>query len=216
MPTLQQILLVDSKKNSLDYELFLYSFPEDSFFDKVAEMEKTWGVPVGEIVRDELFCMGLNEERGEYRLGPKMRKKIMQYLNDHPMPLQDIPIKNLGMKKRQQEGKLKLLQIGRDMYFDILCDDPGVMMWSRDLGILAVAGTSWCYIYKTCHSFRTDVNFPIIGYFQLAGRNISGQLAKAIMGSMQPQADALSERRRAFMVRKKKSLGRISSKRNGN
>lgn len=214
MPTFQQILSVDCKKNSLDYELFLYSFQEDLFFDKVTEMEKVWGVPVGEIVRDELFCMGLIEERGEYRLGPKMRKKIKKYLEESPMPLEKSPIKNPGMKRRQQEGQLKLLVAGIEMGFDVLCENPGVVIWSRKLGILAVAGTSWCYIYKTGHSFRTDVNFPIIGYFQLAGSNILGQLMKAISGELQPKADSLSVRRRAFMVRKKKRLRSISSKRN--
>ena len=203
MPTGKQIFFTHNKK--IGYEYFLYSFPEDAFFDKIIEMEDLWQVPVGEFVRDELYRIGLIKNRGEYRIGPKMRAKIKKYLFEHPMPLPERQIKNPSMKERQEKGRLKLLEIGREMGFDVFCENSGVVIWSRPMGILAVAGNSWCYVYRTGHSIQMNKNFPVIGYFQLAGNDIHGRLMKAINGELQAGADALSERRKAFILRQKRN-----------
>jgi len=210
MPTGTQIFL--TKNNKIGYEYFLYSYPEDAFFDKIIEMEDLWQVPVREFVRDELYRIGLIKNRGEYRIGPKMRAKIKKYLFEHPMPLPERQIKNPSMKERQEKGRLKLLEIGREMGFDIFCENPRVVIWSRPMGILAVAGNSWCYVYKTNHSIQMDVNFPILGYFQLAGSDIQGQLMKAINGELQAGADALSERRKSYVLRQKRNQKYMGTK----
>ena len=210
MPTGKQIFFTHNKK--IGYEYFLYSFPEDAFFDKITEMEDLWQVPVGEFVKDELYRIGLLGNRGKYRIGPKMRAKITQYLIENPMPLPDRPIKNPSMKARQRNGQLQLLEIGRVMGFDIFCENSGVVIWSRKLGVLAVAGNSWCYVYRTGHSIQMNKNFPVIGYFQLAGSDIQGQLMKAINGELQDRADALSERRKAYILRQKRNQKYMGNK----
>jgi hypothetical protein len=208
MPTAKQIFAQGPRGvANLHYEHFIFSFPEDAFFDKAIEMEEAFGVPLTGFIRDELYQYGLIEleDRGEYRIGPKMRKRMKEYLLKYPIPLPVPSEKKSAMRIRQEKGLEQLVKTGREKRFDILSNtSEGAIMWNRNIGILAVAGTSWCYVYRTGHSFRMDINFPILGYFQLGGSDIPGQLMKAINGELQSAADKLSERRRAFMIRKKR------------
>jgi hypothetical protein len=218
MPTAKQLFAQGPKGvANLHYEHFIFSFPEDVFFTKAFEIEKALGVPVLGFIIDELFHYGIvqKEERGDSRIGPKMRKRMKEYLLKHPMPLPPHTTTKSAMKLRQEKGLEQLVRIGREMQFDILANtSEGLIMWNRRIGILAVAGTSFCYVYKASHSFRMDINFPIMGYFQLGGGDIPGQLMKAINGELQSAADKLSERRRSFMIRKKRRQDKINYIRN--
>ena len=212
MPTGKQLFNPGPKcLKQLYYDHFIYSFPEEVFYNKADEMEEALGVPLLGFLRDELFLFGILEEndRGDSRIGPKMRKRMKEYLLIHPMPLPPQTGKKSAMKIRQEKGLKQLVMTGREMRFDILAHtSEGAIIWNRDIGVIVVAGRSWCYVYKTGHSFVMDVNFHILGYFQLGGNDIPGQLNKAINGEMQPRADALSLRRRAYMIRKKKGQDR--------
>ncbi len=198
------------------YEHFLYCFPEQIFWDKIIEMEKAWQIPVGEFVRDELWLKGLIENRGEYRIGINMRKKIKEFLFDFPMPVPVREVKNQSLRNRQIEGLAKLKEFGEKHNYYILYYNPenSLLMWDKSkTGILLNAGRSFAYVYEggfTC-SFERDM--PLVGYFQLSSSDVVGKLKEAISGGMKERTAALSERRKAFAMRQKERWTHYNAKR---
>jgi len=218
MATLLDLISVsDSQVKNAMYEHLLYCFPEPKFWDKIAEMEAILEVPVGEFVRDDLWLKGLVENRGEYRIGSKMRKKIKEYLLESPVPLDEVVVIKYSLRGRQTDGLAKLLEYGEKHRWLILYYEEGeaLLMWKKSKrGILLNAGRSFAYLYKAGPSFHVDKNMPVIGYFQLSATDVVGKLKQALNGQMKERTDALSERRKQFIIRRRNRWRHLIEKRN--
>ena len=117
---------------------------------------RPWNIPVGEFIMDELWLKGIVENRGEYRIGPRMRKKIKKFLFAHPMSVPKREVKNHSLRNRQIDGLAKLKEFGEKHDYLILYYDPesSLLMWDkRKTGILLNAGRSFCYVYQGGHSY---------------------------------------------------------------
>lgn len=217
MVSLRKLITVsDTDLKNAMYEHFLYCFPEQIFWDKVNEMEMVWEIPVGEFVRDELWLKGIVENRGEYRIGPYLRKKIKQFLFNNPMPLPKREVKNQNLRNRQIEGLAQLKAFGEKHNYLILHYNPesSLMMWDKcKTGILLNAGRSFAYVYQCGFSFSFERNMPLVGYFQLSSGDVIGKLKEALNGQMKERTAALSERRKAFAMRQKARWERVNAKR---
>lgn len=207
MSSLRDLVSVsDSKLKNAMYEHLLYCFPEPRFWDKIAEMEECFGVPVGEFVRDDLWLKGLVENRGEHRMGSKMRKLIKDFLLDNPVPLDEVVVKKHSLRYRQTDGLKKLQEYGVRHKWIILFYEPGeaLLMWKKSKkGVLLNAGRSFAYLYQSGPSFSMDVNMPVVGYFQLSAKDVIGKLKQALIGGLEERTAALSERRKQFIIRRK-------------
>jgi len=217
MSTLRDLVSVsDSQLKNSMYELLLYSFPEPKFWDKIAEMEAVFAVPVGEFVRDDLWLKGIVENRGEHRMGSKMRKLIKDFLLDSPVLLDESVVKKHSLRDRQTNGLAKLQEYGDKHKWIILFYEEGeaLVMYSKcKRGVLLNAGRSFAYLYKAGGSFNIDKNMPVVGYFQLCASDVVGKLKEALNGQMKERTAALAERRKQFIIRRKNRWRHFNEKR---
>ena len=200
----------------LRYEHFLYSYDTPDFWEKLNEMNQYYQVSFSEFVRDDLWRHGIIVDRGEHRIDSRVRGKIKDFLEKSPMPMRKEPVKNQKMKDRQVAGLETLKQYGESNGFYILAyiEGSGLVMWDvRNRGILVNCGSSWAYVYKTGLCFENDKNFPLIGYFQLGGNDVTVKLEDAIDGRLKDRVDKLSARRKDFVMRKKSGWTRYNAKR---
>jgi len=218
MVTLKKLISVSDTdfKNTM-YEYFLYSYPEQIFWDKVIEMEEAWNIPVREIVRDELFLRGIIVDRSDVcRVGPPIRKKIKQFLFAHPMPVLAREVTNQSLRNRQIDGLAKLKEFGEKHDYLILYynAESSLLMWDkRKTGILLNAGRSFAYVYQGGFSYSFERDMPLVGYFQLSSADVVGKLEDAISGGMKDRTDALSQRRKAYVMRQKSGWAKYNAKR---
>lgn len=215
---LELISVSDTAVKNTMYDYLLYSYPEQPFWDKVIEMEQAWNVPVREVLRDELFLRGIIIDRSDVcRIGPRMRKKIKQFLFDHPMPVPEWEVTNHSLRNRQIDGLAKLKAYGEKHDYLILFYDPdsALLMWDkRKSGILLNTGRSFAYVYQGGRSYSFNMDLSMIGYFQLSSANVVSKFKEAINGHMEDRTAALSERRKQFIIRRKKRWTKFNSKRN--
>lgn len=218
MATLRSLISVsDAENKNVRYEYFLYSYPEQIFWDKVLEMEQAWDIPVREIVRDELYLKGIVEDRSDVcRVGPRIRKKIKQFLVDHPMPVLEWEVKNQSLRNRQIDGLKKLREYGMGHGYLILyySEENCLLMWEKQkTGILLNAGRSFAYVYQGGLSYNMDRNMPLLGYFQLSASDVVTKFKQVINGELKERTQALSERRKQFIIRRKNRWKRFNEKR---
>lgn len=218
MVTLKKLISVsDTDLKNTMYEYFLYSYPEQMFWDKVIEMEEAWNIPVREIVRDELFLRGIIIDRSDVcRVGPPIRKKIKQFLFAHPMPVLAREVKNQSLRNRQIDGLTRLKEFGEKHDYLILYynAESSLLMWDkRKTGILLNAGRSFAYVYKGGFSYSFERDMPLVGYFQLSSADVVGKLKQAISGELKNRTDKLSERRKAYVMRQKSGWAKYNAKR---
>jgi len=218
MVTLKKLISVsDTDLKNTMYEYFLYSYPEQMFWDKVIEMEEAWNIPVREIVRDELFLRGIIIDRSDVcRVGPPIRKKIKHFLFAHPMPVLAREVKNQSLRNRQIDGLTRLKEFGEKHDYLILYynAESSLLMWDkRKTGILLNAGRSFAYVYKGGFSYSFERDMPLVGYFQLSSADVVGKLKQAISGELKNRTDKLSERRKAYVMRQKSGWAKYNAKR---
>lgn len=217
MATLFQIIGGGIKnKRHIIYEHFLYSYPSPDFYDKMDEMATYYGISFEEFIRDDLFRHGIIEDTGVHRIGPGVRGKIKDYLEKFPMPVYEQPLNNQKMKARQKAGLETLKQYGESNGYYIMAyiAGSGLVMWDvRKRGILVNCGSSWAYVYKTGLSFENHRHFPLLGYFQLGGNDVTGKLEEAINGELKDRTDKLSERRKAYVMRQKSGWTKYNARR---
>ena len=218
MVSLRKLISVSETdvKNTM-FEYFLYSYPEQDFWDKVIEMEKAWNIPVREFVREELFLRGIIIERSDVcRTGPHIRKKIKQFLYDHPMPVPEWHVTNQSLRNRQIDGLAKLKEFGEKHDYLILFfnAESSLLMWDkRKSGILLNAGRSFAYVYHGGFSYSFERDMPLVGYFQLSSADVIGKLKQAISGELKDRTDKLSERRKAYVIRQKTGWTKYNARR---
>lgn len=197
------------------YEHFLFSYGTPDFLDKLNEMTLYYKVSFAEFIRDDLWRHGIISDRGMHRISSGVRGKIKDYLEKFPMPINEEPVKNQKMKDRQIAGLETLKQYGESHGFYIIgyIEESGLVMWDvRKRGILVNSGSSWAYVYKTGLCFENDKHFPLLGFFQLGGNDVTGKLEEAIIGGMKERTDALSQRRKAFVMRQKSGWSKYNAK----
>lgn len=200
MPTLNNIMY--NSGASKVYRHFLYTFPQQKFFKKVKEISKYTGINIIEFLKSELFGLGLLDQ-GEHSPGSRTLRRIVKaYLLEHPMTIHPKKIKRQDMVDRQLLGKRKLYDICKQMNWTEVHNDKGLMMWDRWNGFLLITGTGWAYVYKTSEGFRTTKHFPLLGYFQLGGSDVVGELISCINGKRTYRAGQLSQRRLLYEGRR--------------
>ena len=208
MATLKQIIGKESKSDS--YEWFLYLFPQKKFFKELSRISNAIGVNVWEGIQDELWVRGLVNKRGEARMGKGIRTKIKAELKLEPL---EAKIKRVDIVERSEKGKQKLIEYASQMGYLMIQQEVGLTMWNREQGFLLNAGTGFAYVYKTEGGFRTDKQYPIVGYFRLSGADVQGRLSEAMNGGMMWRSYRLGVRRRMFITRRVLRGKRISLKR---
>ena len=218
MVSLRKLITVSETdvKNTM-FEYLLYSYPEQDFWDKVLEMEAAWNIPVREVMRDEMFLRGMIIDRSDVcRSGPSIRKKIKQFLYDHPMPVPKWEVTNQSLRNRQIDGLAKLKEFGEKHDYLILYynAESSLLMWDkRKTGILLNAGRSFAYVYHGGFSYSFERDMPLVGYFQLSSADVVGKLKQALNGQMEERTAALSERRKQFIIRRKNRWKHFNAKR---
>jgi hypothetical protein len=197
---------------STRYEWYLYTFPRYQFFKKTREISEKLGFNIMDGIRDELWLRGLIQDRGSARMGREMRGKIKEALAE--IGVRAIKrVKRADMILRQEKGREELKEFGRTCGYTLIEDTAGLVMWNRGMGFLVVCGGGWAYVYKTGTCVNFDKNMNVVGYFQLGGSNVKGQLIKAMDGNMTYRVYKFSCRQRMYMCRKGLRGRRIGLKR---
>lgn len=200
----------------LIYKHFLYSYPSVDFYDKVNEMTLYYGISFSEFIRDDLWRNCIIVDRGLHRIGSAVRGKIKDFLEKSPMPVHKEPVKNQKMKDRQVAGLKILMDYGVSQGYYIIVYEEGkalMMMDVQNTGVVVCGGRSWAYVYQGKNYFTLNEHFPLLGYFQLGGNDVIGKLEDAIDKRMEERTAALSQRRKAFVMRQKSGWAKYNAKR---
>jgi hypothetical protein len=133
------------------------------------------------------------------------------------MPVPEWKVKNQSLRNRQIDGLKKLREYGLQHGYLILCysDEDYLLMWEKQKkGILLNAGRSFAYVYQGGLSFNIDRNMPLLGFFQLSAADVVSKFEQVINGELKERTEALSERRKIFIIRRKNRWKRFNEKRN--
>jgi hypothetical protein len=194
------------------YEWFLRLYPGLKFRQILGKLTKKLGVDVGAGIRDELWCMGLVGERGEARMGGKIRKVIQRELMGMELVVRKRKVKRVDVVERCGKGRERLEETGRLMGYLLVCREYGLVMFQREMGFMVISGRGWCYVYKTGHSFSFTEELVEVGYFRLDG-DVELGLRKAMNGEMRYRVQEHGTRRKRYMSRMGRRADRVKIKR---
>jgi len=212
MATLRNVLGKDY--GTALYEWYIYSFGTKKFVKITQEVSRVLGIDIWEAVKDELWSKGLCGERGQARMGKGIRGRIKECLKGMDIQAWGIKVKNSGMKVRQEEGKVKLIEAGRLMGYLLIEDEYGVVMIQRTMGFMVIAGEGWVYVYKTKGgTLGMGLECTQIGYFNLASSDVGSKLQKAMDGHMVFSAQRHGVRRAQYEKRRMGRNTRANKKR---
>jgi hypothetical protein len=192
------------------YEWFMWCYGGVKFERIRVGMSKKFKVDITGALRDDLWCRGIVEERGEGRMVKRMRENVKDYLEDVIVSKR---VKNEGMVERQRRGRERLEEEGRLLGFMILANRDGLMMFQREWGMMVVCGMSWGYVYKTGYSFSFRDEWQEVGYFQLGGGDVVGQMMMAINGGMTHRTKEHKVRQKLLGVRRRVRVVNVGKKR---
>lgn len=213
MPTLNHIFL--KQELTARYLHLLYHFPRKKFFRIVGEMSEYYGIDLTDFFHHELYAHGLIRCDNDIRdvNYQQVRWKVKRYLLEHPVPVRKRKEKRPDILQRAGIHRREIKEMLRFMGFTVVSDiEAGLVLWNRDMGILIVTGTMWCYVYETGRSIRWTKNYPLIGYFNLTRGDYKDELLNTMEGKRTWRAWALSKRRMFYEMRRHRQHRNINIK----
>lgn len=200
--------------SAITYEWFLHLFPQQKFYKIVDSLKIDSRVPYREMIQHELYIRGWITEGGEEVMGRKVKNAIVKEISRLSVPVRKRKVKRADVLSRNREGRERLEEwLRSDGYYNRGMSTMG-SVWTKELFLVTI-GTGWVYVYlKQEKGWNWGAYMKQIGYFQLGG-DVIEMMGKAEKGKLLDRSFRHGQRRKYFIMRKKRKNIYMNRKRRG-